>query len=114
MEDKLADGGSAARDGRDPEFVDRAGEGLGSKGLARAATGEQPAGRVVGGGAHVGPMVDVLEERCRDTVALQEGGALACKVVTLASLLPLPKIAAEARLWCRSLARGRRDRQYTG
>ena len=41
LEDKLADGGTAARGGRDAEFVDRAGEGLGSLGLARAATGEQ-------------------------------------------------------------------------
>ena len=63
MEDKLADGGTAARGGGDAEFVDRAGEGLGSQGLARAATGKQPAGRVVGGGAHVGPIVGVLEEQ---------------------------------------------------
>ena len=61
LEDELADGGAPARGGRDAEFVDRAGEGFGPQGLAGAATGEQPAGRVVGGGAHVGPLVGVLE-----------------------------------------------------
>ena len=56
----LGDGGAAARGGGDAEFVDRAGERFGPQGLAGAATGEQPAGRVVGGGAHVGPFAALL------------------------------------------------------
>ncbi|RKN41557.1 hypothetical protein D7223_24290 [Micromonospora endolithica] len=57
LEDELVQCGQAAGNGGDAEVADERADRAGSQRLTGAASGEQPAGVAVGGGAHVGALV---------------------------------------------------------
>ena len=66
VQDVLADGAGPAGGCGDAEVADERGEGIGVHGLPGAAAGKQPAGVVVGGGAHVVAVVNPGEQDVGD------------------------------------------------
>ncbi|MEV5173858.1 hypothetical protein AB0L10_22875 [Streptomyces flaveolus] len=58
FEELLSDGG-----GRDPDLVEVCAQVVGAGRLAHPAVGEEPAGCRVGGGVHVVPAGDVLQQQ---------------------------------------------------
>ncbi|KAB1924954.1 hypothetical protein F8271_30530 [Micromonospora sp. ALFpr18c] len=66
LEYELAKCGEAASDGGDAEVPDERGDRVEGEGLAGSASGEQPAGVAVGGGAHIGALVGQGQQQLGD------------------------------------------------